>query len=89
MIQRELFIKQIKPINNGYKATTEWQIELLDVNQNYAIRLNRGVYGVFAIVSSGDGTTIDYFVGKRYQLADAKQAVYDHYQSNYEKYKRR
>lgn len=87
MINRETFIKNIKPYNQGYKANKEWVIGLLDVNQNYAIRLYKGVYSAYAVVSKGTGTTIEYFIGKRFKLSDSKNVVYNHYQENFEKYK--
>ena len=89
MIDRKTFVKQIKPDISGLNHNKLWSIDLVDVNQNYAIRLDRGVYNIYSIVPNYKGAKIDYYIGKRYKLADAKDAVYDHYQNNYEKYKRR
>ena len=88
MIERQIFIKQFKPEISGLKTNVVWNADLPDVNQNYRIRLNRGVYSVFAVVPLGNGTTMEYYAGKRYKLTDAKHTAYDHYEKNYDKYKR-
>lgn len=87
MIDSKAFIKSFNPVYQGEKNNNEWYIALTDVNQNYRIIKDRNMYSVRAEVMNGFGGVRFYGIGVRYRLDDSKIVAYNHYVTNYEKYK--